>query len=64
LTASPDAGESDEEDRLLAAQCAEVFEEVDDSLARCQFKQALNQKPWPWHTKLTLPGRESPLEDD
>ena len=33
----------DEEDRLLAAQCAEVFEEVDDSLARCQFKQALNK---------------------
>ena len=33
----------DEEDRLLTAQCAEVFEEVDDSLSRCQFKQALNK---------------------
>ena len=33
----------DETDRLLIASCKEVFEEVDDSLYRCQFKQALNK---------------------
>ena len=33
----------DETDRLMAASCKEVFEEVDDSLYRCQFKQALNK---------------------
>jgi methionyl-tRNA synthetase len=33
----------DETDLLMAASCKEVFEEVDDSLYRCQFKQALNK---------------------
>jgi methionyl-tRNA synthetase len=31
----------DEEDRLLSASCEEVFKDVDESLSRCQFKQAL-----------------------
>ena len=39
----PSPANLDETDRLLIASCEEVFKEVDDSLSRCQFKQALSK---------------------
>jgi methionyl-tRNA synthetase len=33
----------DDTDRLLTAQCAEVFKEVDENLSLCQFKPALSK---------------------